>query len=217
MADDEGGGKPAEMLGKDPKKRKVVAIGIGIAALLFVFMYMRKSSSSSGSTPAPTTTQPIADVTVPSDQQSSSDLTAQWATMQQATMQELSSMLALQEQGQPGAPPAQSYVPAQAGTYTVTGRTNPTDIYPQGAVIAIYGLSPADYTNIAYDSVQLQAENPGQIPPWTVGTVLKVPQITTNERLFNTAPTPATPTGNATSQPLIQATGTPVTQTVGHA
>jgi len=206
MAEPESGGKSAEVLGKDPKKRKMVAIGIGVAALLFVYLMMKKNSTASTATAAatPVTTQPIADVTVPSDQQSSSDLTAQWATMQQATMQELASMLSMQEQGQPGAPPAGGYTPAQAGSYTVTGRTNPSDQYPLGVAVAAYGLSSADYVNQAYDSVQIQAENPTKIPPYAVGTVLAVPQITTNEQLSSNVTSQVAPvTGSSSTQPLI--------------
>jgi hypothetical protein len=88
MADEPKESGAAEVLGKDPKKRKIMAIGIGIAALAVIYLVMKSKGSSAA---APTTAasqgvqqQPIADVTVPSDQQSSSDLLAQWATMMQA-------------------------------------------------------------------------------------------------------------------------------------
>ena len=76
MADKESGA--AELTGKNPKKRKALAIGIGLAALVLVYLMMKsKSGSSTASTTAQSSGVPIAptaDVTVPSDQPSLSDL-----------------------------------------------------------------------------------------------------------------------------------------------
>lgn len=86
-------------------------------------------------------------------------------------------------------------LPTSVGTYTVTGKTNPSDQYPLGVVVAAYNLSKTDYTNQAFDSVKLEEENPTLVPPYPVGTVLTIPQITTDEKLGVSVQQP----GNATT------------------
>jgi hypothetical protein len=117
MAEDEG--KPATVVGKDPKKRKMMAIGIGLAAALGIGLVILKgkSSTTANSSGAAATVDPaIANGTVPSDQQSSSDQLAQFATTIQAQnsqlqsgisseFSDLASQLAGLGTTQPGAPP----------------------------------------------------------------------------------------------------------------
>lgn len=93
MADDEKESGAASIVGKDPKKRKFMAIGIGLAALLVVYFLIKGKGSSAA---APVAAQqgvpiaPTADVTVPSDQPSLSDLAM---------------LLGLQNTSQPGTAP----------------------------------------------------------------------------------------------------------------
>jgi hypothetical protein len=86
--------------------------------------------------------------------------------------------------------------PAIAGSYTVTGTTNPSDQYPEGVVIAAYKLSSTDSANIAVDSGLLLQANSGVTPPYPVGTTLKIPQVTSNEILGGSV-SPATNTTSA--------------------
>lgn len=127
MAEDEG--KPATVVGKDPKKRKIMAIGIGLAAALGIGLVILKgkSSTTADSSGAAATVDPaIANGTVPSDQQSSSDQLAQFATTIQAQNAQLQSGissefsdLASQLQGlgtsQPGSPPQTTAPTSNAG------------------------------------------------------------------------------------------------------
>lgn len=163
MADEsEHGGKSGGVLGKNPKQRKVMMVGIGIAALLVLFLFMRKGSSSSTTAAAPATstapTQPIADVTVPSDQQSSSDLLAQWATGEQALLQQYSAQNATTGTTQPGAPPAQSSDPGpnQIGGfwYTFQSGDNPTTMTQK-----VYD-QPANAPWLDVDQMEIMQANP---------------------------------------------------------
>jgi hypothetical protein len=94
-------------------------------------------------------------------------------------------------------------LPTSVGTYTVTGKTSPSDQYPLGVVVAAYNLSKTDYTNQAFDSVKLEEENPTLVPPYPVGTVLSIPQITTDEKLGNPVQQ-AGNTGSAVPVPTAQ-------------
>lgn len=83
--------------------------------------------------------------------------------------------------------------PNIAGSYTVTGTTKPSDQYPEGVAIVVYKLSSTDSTNQAVDSTLILQANSTLTPPYPVGTVLKIPQVTSNEILGSgVTPTPTT-------------------------
>jgi hypothetical protein len=171
MADEEGGGKPATVVGGDPKKRKMMAIGIGVAALfVVVLMFGKKSSTaSSGTTTNGTSTGNgvTADVAVPSGDVSTSDLMSQFATTtqagNQALLQQMAGYLKNTNTNMPGGPPQPTG--AQQGSsggfwYTV----GQGGAYLTGLAADAYRLSQNDQwfaPNDAFDASQIAAANPG--------------------------------------------------------
>jgi hypothetical protein len=93
-----------------------------------------------------------------------------------------------------------SQLPPTTG-YTVTGATTPSDQWPAGVAIAAYKLTKGDAIDASYYAVLITLANPGQQPPYPVGTTLQIP-INPNTTT-NTSPYPATrPTASYPPYPI---------------
>lgn len=171
MAEDEGG-KPATVVGGDPKKRKMMAIGIGVAALFVVILMFGKKSSTAATTGTTTNGTSTgngvtADVAVPSGDVSTSDLMSQFATTtqagNQALLQQMAGYLKNTNTNMPGGPPQPTG--AQTGSsggfwYTV----QQGGAYLTGLAQDAYRLNQGDQwfaPNDAFDASQIAAANPG--------------------------------------------------------
>lgn len=86
----------------------------------------------------------------------------------------------------PNIPDAVAGLPAS--TYTVTGKTTPSDQYWGGIAIAAYNIakgsdgyaiSPNAAANEAFEMIDMQLLNPGVSQPIPVGTTVKVPATAT--------------------------------------
>lgn len=127
MADEPKESGAATVTGKDPKKRKALAIGIGLAALVLAYLMLKSKSGSTTASTAQTSGVPIAptaDVTVPSDQPSLSDLAM---------------LLGQMNTSQPGTAPP-STTPITGGDNLHNGQDVGQYLFGQGELTYLQGL-----------------------------------------------------------------------------